>query len=107
MFFLTIIFNIEYKSLIDQGADWGGWQNSKVLEEGYGRFKLHPSFYSLEENSDALVPTNPHFDATDPRRAYVSVDWDPKKGEAYFNREKNYFEKGKIEEISEEESRCG
>ena len=50
-----------------------------MLEEGYGRFKLHPSFYSLEENSDALVPTNPHFDATDPRRAYVSVDWDPKK----------------------------
>ena len=82
-----VIFNIEYKSLIDQGADWGGWQNAKVLDEGYGRFKLHPSFYSLEENSDALVPTNPHFDATDPRRAYVSVDWDPKKGEAYFNRE--------------------
>ena len=84
-----IIFNVEYVSLLDQGADWGGWHNDRGVDfdGGYGRIRLQPSFYSQLENGDALIPSNAHFEAEDPRRAFVAVDWDPNKGLVYNNRE--------------------
>ena len=84
-----IIFNVEYVSLLDQGADWGGWHNDRGVDPdgGYGRIRLQPSFYSQLENGDALIPSNAHFEAEDPRRAFVAVDWDTNKGLVYNNRE--------------------